>query len=78
MNTELLSTPAAVTVHLSENERIALERLTGEKHLSPEQILRVALATYEAVNDYRRVHAGEPMPWERHKWGEPFGAGLAE
>ncbi len=71
-------TDDAVVVRLSPNERAALERLTAEKHLTPEQLLRLALATYEAVDDYRMAHTGEPMPWERRKWGEPFGAGLAE
>jgi len=67
-----------VTVRLSENERAALERLTAEKRMTDEQLLRIALATYEAMDDYRKAHRGEPMPWERRKWGEPRGAGLAE
>lgn len=70
--------PEAITLSLDENERYAIARLTQEMRLTPEQLLRIALATYEAVDDYRRAHRDERMPWERRKWGEPFGAGLAE
>jgi hypothetical protein len=66
-----------VTVRLSENERAALHRLTAEKRLTGEQLLRLALATYEAVDRYRMTH-NEPMPWERRDGREPFGAGLVE
>lgn len=68
----------AVTVHLRDNERQAVERLAAEKKMTVEQILRIALATYEAVDDYRMIHSDERMPWERHRGGFPRGAGLVE
>ena len=76
-NIEPPAAPESVTVSLSESERLAVARLTAEKHLTPEQLLRVALATYGIVSEYRRISI-EPMPWERHRFDEPFGAGLAE
>ncbi len=75
--TEPTAAPERVTLSLSESERVTLARLTAEKHLTPEQLLRVALATYGVVSEYRRT-TDEPMPWERHRFDEPFGAGLAE
>ena len=71
------TTEKTVTVRFSENERAAIHRLTAEKHLTEEQLLRLALATYEAVDRYRMTH-GEVMPWERRDAREPFGAGLVE
>lgn len=63
-----------VTVHFSDREQSILERLAAERHLTVEQVLRVALATYQEVETYRKE--GGRFPVSRR--GEPRGAGLAE
>ena len=65
------------TVRLDPEELAALQRLSEEKKMTPGQLLRLALNTYGIINHYRS-NTKEPMPWERHRFDEPFGAGLAE
>lgn len=74
MPTDNLSEENAITVRLSDREQAIIERLARERHLSVEQLMRLAVATYQEVETYRKE--GGRFPVSRR--GEPRGAGLAE
>ena len=74
MDTTITPGDHAVTVQLSERERAIYERLAQERRMTVDQLLRLAVATYEEVEMYRKE--GGRFPLSRR--GEPRGCGVIE